>query len=114
MVEPVVEVAPVAEIEAPAIAGTSETSEETTLVVDAEASVAPAAADIERPKSPWTPSYSVTSQGPGIAAEDSKEVEKLEQLPPPAEQPEVVLSAEPEAAPTVEANERVRSLKNKD
>ncbi|OCH94442.1 hypothetical protein OBBRIDRAFT_145465 [Obba rivulosa] len=34
----------------------------------------------ERPKSPWTPSYSVTVQGPGAEAE--ADVEELEQLPP--------------------------------
>jgi len=32
----------------------------------------------ERPKSPWTPSYSVTKQGP---AEEMEELDKLEQLP---------------------------------
>jgi hypothetical protein len=34
----------------------------------------------ERPKSPWTPSYSVTKQGP---SEDSEELDDLEQLPGP-------------------------------
>jgi hypothetical protein len=28
------------------------------------------AAEVERPKSPWTPSYSVTAQGPGIVNEE--------------------------------------------
>lgn len=28
------------------------------------------ASDIERPKSPWTPSYSVTTQGPGLTPEE--------------------------------------------
>ena len=34
----------------------------------------------ERPKSPWTPSYSVTKQGPN---EETEELDKLEQLPGP-------------------------------
>ncbi|CCM04302.1 uncharacterized protein FIBRA_06473 [Fibroporia radiculosa] len=45
-------------------------------------------AEIERPKSPWTPSYSVTVQGPGtdeVTAEDQDEIAELDQLPPPAE-----------------------------
>jgi hypothetical protein len=38
------------------------------------------------PKAPWTPSYSVTSQGPGAGGEDADELEQLEQLEqlPPA------------------------------
>ncbi|KAK7044230.1 hypothetical protein VNI00_007952 [Paramarasmius palmivorus] len=39
--------------------------------------------DIERPKSPWTPSYSVTSQGPSIAAEE--DIPEIERLPPSSE-----------------------------
>ncbi|KAI0925994.1 hypothetical protein AcV5_008576 [Taiwanofungus camphoratus] len=45
-------------------------------------------AEEDRPKSPWTPSYSVTMQGPGTGApdvtEDGDEIAELEQLPPPA------------------------------
>lgn len=43
----------------------------------------------ERPKSPWTPSYSVIMQGPGVGApeaEDSEEIAELEQLPPSADE----------------------------
>ncbi|KAH7930187.1 hypothetical protein BV22DRAFT_80986 [Leucogyrophana mollusca] len=36
---------------------------------------------IERPRSPWTPSYSVTRQGPGEPEEEEKELAELEQLP---------------------------------
>jgi hypothetical protein len=40
---------------------------------------------VERPRSPWTPSYSVTVQGPGLAkgqpALDGEELDNLEQLP---------------------------------
>jgi hypothetical protein len=36
------------------------------------------------PKTPWTPSYSVTSQGPGGSGEDAAELDQLEQLPEPA------------------------------
>ncbi|KAI3618190.1 hypothetical protein WG66_005846 [Moniliophthora roreri] len=43
--------------------------------------------EIERPKSPWTPSYSVTSQGPGIAAEE--EIPEIEQLSSTAQTEEV-------------------------
>ncbi|KAH7884504.1 hypothetical protein F5I97DRAFT_1461917 [Phlebopus sp. FC_14] len=35
----------------------------------------------ERPKSPWTPSYSVTKQGPGGLVDDDKELDELDQLP---------------------------------
>lgn len=31
--------------------------------------------DVERPKSPWTPSYSVTTQGPGVTSVDVPEEE---------------------------------------
>ncbi|KAJ7170627.1 hypothetical protein C8R43DRAFT_980281 [Mycena crocata] len=41
--------------------------------------------EIERPKSPWTPSYSVTTQGPGISASDEEEIAELPVLPPPVE-----------------------------
>jgi hypothetical protein len=37
----------------------------------------------ERPKSPWTPSYSVTTQGNGIP-EENADVQEIEQLPPVA------------------------------
>ncbi|KAF8625540.1 hypothetical protein AX15_005307 [Amanita polypyramis BW_CC] len=40
------------------------------------------AADLpERPKSPWTPSYSVTKQGAGLSAADEEELDGLEPLP---------------------------------
>ncbi|KAJ7274471.1 hypothetical protein B0H12DRAFT_1088899 [Mycena haematopus] len=38
--------------------------------------------EIERPKSPWTPSYTVTTQGPGISAADEQELAELPVLPP--------------------------------
>ncbi|EGN98707.1 hypothetical protein SERLA73DRAFT_73309 [Serpula lacrymans var. lacrymans S7.3] len=42
---------------------------------------------IDRPKSPWTPSYSVTRQGTGLsdveAGHEEAELDKLEQLPEP-------------------------------
>ncbi|KAG2367046.1 hypothetical protein BDR07DRAFT_385643 [Suillus spraguei] len=37
----------------------------------------------ERPKSPWTPSYSVTKQGPNDAVEEVEELDGLEHLPGP-------------------------------
>jgi hypothetical protein len=59
-----------------------------------------------RPKSPWTPSYSVTTQG--SAMQDAAELEGLEQLPPSmveaidrpedaitAEKPELIVDSEP-------------------
>nr|GAT60797.1 predicted protein [Mycena chlorophos] len=52
--------------------------------------------NIERPQSPWTPSYSVTSQGPGIEAEDEL------QLPPPAET--TVTISEAPVEPVVETS----------
>lgn len=39
----------------------------------------PAGPEIEHPKSPWTPSYSVTTQGPGIPAEE--DIPAIEDLP---------------------------------
>ncbi|KAL0565545.1 hypothetical protein V5O48_016477, partial [Marasmius crinis-equi] len=43
--------------------------------------------DVERPKSPWTPSYSVTSQGPGVAPEEEiPEIESLSEEAKPAEE----------------------------
>ena len=38
-----------------------------------------AAAQVERPKSPWTPSYSVTSQGHGVANVDVHAVPGVDQ-----------------------------------
>ncbi|KAJ7707761.1 hypothetical protein B0H17DRAFT_530812 [Mycena rosella] len=38
--------------------------------------------EIERPRSPWTPSYSVVTQGPGISASDEAEIAELPVLPP--------------------------------
>lgn len=37
----------------------------------------------ERPKSPWTPSYSVTKQGPNDAVEEVEKLDELEHLPGP-------------------------------
>ncbi|KAG1750143.1 hypothetical protein EDB19DRAFT_1904393 [Suillus lakei] len=37
----------------------------------------------ERPKSPWTPSYSVTKQGPNEVVEEVEELDELEHLPGP-------------------------------
>lgn len=60
----------------------------------------------ERPKSPWTPSYSVVSQG--TVANDAKELDELDQLPPSVtvETPEAVLASEPVAESlTLESSE---------
>ena len=48
---------------------------------------------VARPKSPWTPSYSVVRQGSGSVPPE--EVEELEQLPPPVA---AEVTAEPEVA----------------
>ncbi|KAE9407691.1 hypothetical protein BT96DRAFT_933121 [Gymnopus androsaceus JB14] len=37
--------------------------------------------EIERPKSPWTPSYSVINQGPNVTVEE-EDIPEIEQLPP--------------------------------
>ncbi|KAH8100109.1 hypothetical protein BXZ70DRAFT_206856 [Cristinia sonorae] len=55
----------------PEIAITPDVSESTAEVT---------AQEPERPKSPWTPSYSVTTQGAGIS-DDAKELDELEKLP---------------------------------
>lgn len=53
----------------------------------------------ERPKSPWTPSYSVTHQGNtplASPAHSTKELEEIEQLPPPVEEkPSIVVEEAP-------------------
>lgn len=47
----------------------------------------------ERPKSPWTPSYSVTKQG---QSEETEELDELEQLPSPvASAPALAADEEP-------------------
>ncbi|TFK47856.1 hypothetical protein OE88DRAFT_1665536 [Heliocybe sulcata] len=67
----------------------------------------------ERPKSPWTPSYSVTTVGSGLQepeiASQEHEIEQLESLPPAVtaeemstEIPQVVLSPDTEAVGAVE------------
>ncbi|KAF7978796.1 hypothetical protein HWV62_44554 [Athelia sp. TMB] len=49
--------------------------------ISVQTSVPTVQSDEERPRSPWSPSYSVTNQGP--ISQDA-EIEQLEQLPPPA------------------------------
>ncbi|KAK0204729.1 hypothetical protein DFS33DRAFT_1322376 [Desarmillaria ectypa] len=61
----------------------------------------PVGAEIERPKSPWTPSYSVTTQGPGIHAEE--DIPAIEELPlPPSQVPVVALTLVDSPAPLEE------------
>lgn len=43
----------------------------------------PRTQDIERPRSPWTPSYSVSSQGPGIPAQEKNEEPMADVVPTP-------------------------------
>ncbi|KAJ7650329.1 hypothetical protein FB45DRAFT_1050367 [Roridomyces roridus] len=89
-----------------------ESSESTTLealaagaVVEAEGVaeepqlLAPREPEIERPKSPWTPSYSVTTQGPGIPTAEELEAADLSTLPPPATEA-VAADIEEQQAPT--------------
>ncbi|KZT07623.1 uncharacterized protein LAESUDRAFT_811890 [Laetiporus sulphureus 93-53] len=67
----------------------------------AEGSLPAAATETERPKSPWTPSYSVTRQGSGVDAdadEDKEEIAELEQLPPPANEAQAESSTVEETA----------------
>lgn len=62
----------------------------------------------DRPKSPWTPSYSVTRQGStplASPARATKELDDLEELPPPAEEKPSILVEEQTAVPAVEASE---------
>lgn len=59
----------------------------------------------ERPKSPWTPSYSVTTQGNSPLASPAranKELEEVEQLPPPVQVEEKPLIVVDEVAAPVE------------
>lgn len=51
--------------------------------VEAEAPSTAPEPEADRPKSPWTPSYAVTNQGPGTedVPDDSNELAELEQLP---------------------------------
>ncbi|KAH9928599.1 uncharacterized protein B0H18DRAFT_1210133 [Fomitopsis serialis] len=62
-----------------------------------EPAAAPAVVEIERPKSPWTPSYSVSRQGTtplsAPVASEEKEVEHIEELPAPLA-PIVTVSSE--------------------
>ncbi|KAK0469864.1 uncharacterized protein EV420DRAFT_72555 [Desarmillaria tabescens] len=61
----------------------------------------PAGAEIERPKSPWTPFYSVTTQGPGIPAEE--DIPAIEEMPLPLSQvPVVALTPVDSSAPLEE------------
>ena len=81
---------------APAIALTSEIGESSEVVESSENAAVPVVAEAEadRPKSPWTPSYSVITQGPGVegevAADDSKEIAELEALEPTSQPQESV------------------------
>ncbi|KAM6504190.1 hypothetical protein JOM56_001133 [Amanita muscaria] len=51
---------------------------------------------IERPRSPWTPSYSVTKQGAGLSQEEEAEVDHLELLSPAAAQVATASDSEPQ------------------
>jgi hypothetical protein len=53
------------------------------------------ASEVERPKSPWTPSYTVTTQGPGISTSDEQELAELPALPP-----SINASTVPDSVPT--------------
>ncbi|KAF7791216.1 hypothetical protein EIP86_002230 [Pleurotus ostreatoroseus] len=79
-----------ADAAAPVIAVTAEASEE--FIVSSEPNAEPKESDSEaaRPASPWTPSYSVTTQGPGTeteVADDAEELTALEKLPSAEEPP---------------------------
>ncbi|KAF9069254.1 hypothetical protein BDP27DRAFT_1447842 [Rhodocollybia butyracea] len=78
------------------------------LTVDTTQSDAP-----ERPKSPWTPSYSVSRQGSRVFNEtkDESELEKIEQLPPPSAQSPTAVSQDGEAPSTSAGQELVASSK---
>ncbi|KAJ7494687.1 hypothetical protein B0H11DRAFT_913266 [Mycena galericulata] len=57
--------------------------------------------ELERPKSPWTPSYSVTTQGPGIPTSDEVDVADLPVLPPPVVQLVASLDEHPRSDPVL-------------
>ncbi|KAK0193717.1 hypothetical protein F5146DRAFT_1032078 [Armillaria mellea] len=68
----------------------------------------PARAEIEHPKSPWTPSYSVITQGPGISAEE--DIPAIEDLPPSLSQvPAVALTPVDSSAPLDEVQTQTPS-----
>ena len=114
---PAVEAAPVedvsveeeAEVEVPVVSIDTVQDEPEPESVEVAESVAisrspsPSPSVQEHPKSPWTPSYSVTTQGPGANAEEEKEIEQLEQLPP-------VVQEEAVPTPQVEVTAEVRCL----
>ncbi|KAJ7739773.1 hypothetical protein DFH07DRAFT_75674 [Mycena maculata] len=64
--------------------------------------------EVERPKSPWTPSYSVTTQGPGIPASDDLELAELPVLPPPVDVKQLGTNQDDhlETVPVLEQTER--------
>jgi hypothetical protein len=79
--------APVSEeatTDAPAVSVTPAADEIATEETKAEAVDEP-----ERPKSPWTPSYSVSTQGPGLASEEKAEESASEIA---TEEPAIVIS----------------------
>lgn len=63
----------------------------------------------ERPKSPWTPSYSVTKQGPNDTVEEVEELDKLEHLPGPLSSI-LALAADEEPIPPVLITETLASV----
>ncbi|CAL1716485.1 unnamed protein product [Somion occarium] len=67
---------------------------------DEVAPTTPVIVNADHPKSPWTPSYSVVTQGPGVVDDDAAELKELEQLPP-ADQITPV-----EDAPAIQAEEQ--------
>ncbi|KAK0450118.1 hypothetical protein EV421DRAFT_1778795 [Armillaria borealis] len=72
----------------------------------------PVGAEIEHPKSPWTPSYSVTTQGPGIPAEE--DIPAIEDLPSSLSQvPVVALTPVDSSAPLDETQSSSEILEDR-
>ncbi|KAF5367431.1 hypothetical protein D9758_003675 [Tetrapyrgos nigripes] len=79
------------------VSGPTPTTNETAVSESIPNNVSSAGLDIaeaiERPKSPWTPSYSVTSQGPNIVSEN--DIPEISELPPAGTQDDVPVIVEP-------------------
>ncbi|KAG1835239.1 hypothetical protein EV424DRAFT_356954 [Suillus variegatus] len=90
-------------VEQPETIAVKEVTEQQEIVTSSALNVA---SDIERPKSPWSPSYSVMSQGPGVAVEECVDAYEGDDDVAPAQSqtPEIIIDEVAAVVPEIAAD----------
>ncbi|KAG2107309.1 uncharacterized protein F5147DRAFT_214467 [Suillus discolor] len=90
-------------VEQPETTAVKEVTEQQEIVTSSALSVA---SDIERPKSPWSPSYSVMTQGPGVAVEERVDAYEDDDDVAPAQSqtPEIIIDEVAAVVPEIAAD----------